>query len=321
MTHVLKVTFISIGLLAAALTTAITFGGPGTPKPLASINAPFKSVDFSDLPPLLRYKAADGTALAYRAYTPHPGSKLKGNVVLVHGSSGSSNSMHVVAKALASAGYSTYALDIRGHGASGPKGTIAYVGQLEDDLASFVQAVPQTKPSTLLGFSSGGGFVLRFAGSARQDMFDRYVLLSPFLGSRAPSYRPNSGGWVDVGIPRIVGLMALNRLGVHAFNDLPVINFALDEASKKLLTPTYSFALATNFGPQQDVEANIKAVHQAVRIVAGASDEAFVTDKLEGFFRQQGQAWPVALLPGIDHIGLTLNASAVNAIVAAVDTM
>ncbi len=320
-TPLLKSLIFFVVLLAIAVATAIALGGPGTPKPLASINDPFKSVDFSDLPPLLRYKAADGADLAYRAYAPHVGASQKGSVVLVHGSSGSSNSMHVVAKALANAGYSTYALDIRGHGASGPKGHIAYVGQLEDDLASFVQAVPQAKPSTLIGFSSGGGFVLRFAGSPRQDLFQRYVLLSPFLGSRAPSYRPNSGGWVDVGIPRIVGLMALNRLGVHAFNELPVINFALDDESKKLLTPTYSFTLATNFGPQQDVEANIKAVHQAVRVVAGASDEAFETDKLEGFFRQQGQAWPVTLLPGIDHIGLTLNASAVNAIVAAVDTM
>ncbi len=320
-TTILKSLTQCIGVIAIAVAAAITFGGPSTPKPLSSINDPFKSVDFSDLPPLLRYKASDGTDLAYRAYTPRVGIRLKGSVVLVHGSSGSSNSMHVVAKALANAGYSTYALDIRGHGASGPKGHIAFVGQLEDDLASFVQAVPLIKPSTLIGFSSGGGFVLRFAGSPRQELFERYVLLSPFLGSRSPSYRPNSGGWVDVGIPRIVSLMALNHLGVQVFNELPVINFALNEESKKLLTPTYSFNLAINFGPQQDFETNIRAVHQPVRVVAGASDEAFKTDKLEGIFRQQGQAWPVTLLPGINHIGLTLNASAVNAIVAAVDAM
>lgn len=317
-----RLVLIPVGLLAAALTIAISFGGPSLPtKPLASINDPFKSVDFSDLPPLRSYKAADGADLAYRAYVPRPGAPLKGSVVLVHGSSGSSNSMHVLAKAMASAGYAAYALDIRGHGSSGPKGTIAYVGQLEDDLAAFVQAVPLAKPNTLMGFSSGGGFVLRFAGSPRQDLFTRYVLLSPFLGASAPNYRPNSGGWVEVGIPRIVGLMVLNRLGVHALNGLPVIHFALSDEAKKFLTHTYSFALASNFGPQQDFEANIKAVHQPVRVLAGASDEAFATNQLEGVFRQQGQAWPVTLLPGINHIQLTLNASAVGAIVAAVDAM
>jgi pimeloyl-ACP methyl ester carboxylesterase len=40
--------------------------------------------------------------------------------------------MHELAKAFAAAGYAAYALDIRGHGDSGDKGKIAYVGQLED---------------------------------------------------------------------------------------------------------------------------------------------------------------------------------------------
>lgn len=82
---------------------------------MASINNPFKSVDFSDMPPLQRFTAADGAALAYRYYSPN-GAAARGSVVLVHGSSASSNSMHVLAKAFAKAGYAAYALDIRGHG-------------------------------------------------------------------------------------------------------------------------------------------------------------------------------------------------------------
>jgi len=320
-TTVLKTFLISVGLLAVVLASAIGFGGPTPPMPLASINEPFKAVDFSDLPPLLRYRAKDGAELAYRAYPPHPGTALKGSVTLVHGSSANSNSMHVIAKALSNAGYVAYALDMRGHGASGSKGTIAYIGQLEDDLESFVKTVSLAKPSTLAGFSSGGGFVLRFAGSQRQNTFQQYVLLSPFLSSRAPSYRPDGGGWVHVGIPRIVGLTVLNRLGVHVFNDLPVINFALSEQAKNFLTPTYTFALAANFGPQQDYEANIKAVHQPVKVVAGASDEVFATAALESIFRSQGQSWPVTLLPGINHIQLTLAPSAVSAVVATIESM
>jgi non-heme chloroperoxidase len=315
----LKTGLITLGLLTAVLALAISFGGPSSPQVLPSINDPFNAVDFSDLPPLRRYQAADGAELAYRAYAPRPGTGLKGSVVLVHGSSASSNSMHAIAKALSSAGFAAYALDIRGHGASGPKGTIAYVGQLEDDLAAFVSAVPLAKPSTLAGFSSGGGFVLRFAGSARQSAFQNYLLLSPFLGSRAANYRPNGGGWVQVGIPRIVGLTLLNRLGVRRFNELPVVRFALSEQAKAFLTPAYSFTLATNFGPLQDVEANIQAVHQPVKVLAGTSDEVFDTATLEGIFRQQGQPWPVTLLPGIQHIPLTLAPSAVSAIVTAIE--
>ncbi|MBI5894993.1 MAG: alpha/beta hydrolase [Desulfobacterales bacterium] len=312
--------FVLVLLAAGALAAALAFGGPKSPAPMASINDPFKAVDFSDLPTRLRYTAEDGAALAYRGYAP-AGGAARGSVVLVHGSSASSNSMHVLAKAFAGAGFAAYALDIRGHGDSGVKGTIDYIGQLEEDLASFVKAVPLTKPVTLAGFSSGGGFVLRFAGSERQDEFQSYLLLSPFLSPDAPNYRPGSGGWVSVGIPRIIGLMALNRLGFRAFNGLAVTRFALGEEAKKLLTPTYSFSLAVNFQPQRDYEANIRAVHQPVTVVAGASDEVFMTDQLEGIFRKQGQTWPVMLLPGIEHIPLTLDTEAVKASVQAAEAL
>jgi non-heme chloroperoxidase len=317
---VLKIFFVFVLGVIGSLAIAIAFGGPKSQAPMASINDPFKGADFSSLPPLLRYKAGDGKALAYRHYSPVTGNP-KGSVVLVHGSSASSNSMHILAKAFAGAGYEAYALDIRGHGASGVKGTIDYIGQLEDDLAAFVKTVPMIKPATLAGFSSGGGFVLRFAGSQRQEEFQSYLLLSPFLSPEAPNYRPGSGGWVNVGIPRVIGLTVLNRLGIRAFSGLPVANFALSEEAKTFLTPSYSFSLAANFQPQRDYEANIRAVHLPVAVVAGASDEVFETNKLEGIFRKQGQPWSVTLLPGIGHIPLTLDGDAVSAAVKAVETM
>ena len=110
--------------------------------------------------------------------------------------------MHPMATALATAGIHVYALDVRGHGDSGPKGHIAFIGQLESDLQLFVKAVQPPRPSTLIGFSSGGGFVLRVAASEMQSSFDSYLLLSPYLGHTAPNYRPDSGGWVAVGVPR-----------------------------------------------------------------------------------------------------------------------
>jgi alpha-beta hydrolase superfamily lysophospholipase/membrane protease YdiL (CAAX protease family) len=305
-------------IFIAGLAAAIAFGGPTAPPTMTSISNPFDTVDFSDLPPLLRYTAGDGEALAYRHYGAASGT-VQGSVVLVHGSSANSNSMHLLAKAFAAAGYDAYALDMRGHGASGTKGRIDYIGQLEDDLAAFTGAVLLTKPATLVGFSSGGGFVLRVAGSPRQDAFQNYLLLSPFLSVDAPNARPGGGGWVNVGLPRIIALTILNRLGIRAFHDLPVTSFALREETKKSLTPTYSFSLAVNFGPQRDYAANIRAVHRPVAVVAGTADEVFLTDKLAAIFRQQGQPWSVTLLPGIGHIALTLDPRAGQAAVRAVE--
>ena len=296
------------------VTAALVWGGPGTPAPIASINDPFESVDFFNMPPLKSYQGADGAKLFYREYMPQ-GDSNKGSAVLVHGSSGSSDSMHPMAIALAAAGVHVYALDVRGHGDSGTKGKIAFIGQLESDLQSFVQAVQPPSPSTLIGFSSGGGFVLRVAASEMQSSFDSYLLLSPFLGHTAPNYRPDSGGWVSVGIPRIVALNALNAVGIRHWNDLPVVRFALTEEAKKFLTPEYDFNLAMNFAANADYQADLRNAKGKVAILAGDADELLQSQELQGMVQRAGKDWPVQLVPGIGHIPLTLEHTALEAVV------
>ena len=312
--------FVPLVIVVVITGAALLFGGPSEPPPMSSINNPFKNIDYSDLPAAIHLVARDGVKLTFRAY-PAPGNSAKGSVVLVHGSSASGVSMHVMAKAFASDGYTAYAHDIRGHGGSGSKGQIAYVGQLEDDLEDFISSVKPDKPATLVGFSSGGGFVLRFAGSTRQKLFSSYLLLSPFISQEAPTYRPNSGGWVSVGIPRFVTIALLNAIGIRAFNDLPVTKFALNEDAKAILTPEYSFALAQNFRPERDYRANIRAVNQPLRVVAGKDDEVFYAEHFAEVFRSEGKDVPVTIIPGIGHIPLTLEHAAVQAAVAAVRSM
>lgn len=309
-----------VAVLATALTAAIALGGPGVPPPMPSINDPFKGVSFVGMPALSRFNARDGAPLAYRAYAANT-SPARGSVVLVHGSSASSNSMHPMAQGFALAGYAVFALDIRGHGESGTKGRIAYLGQLEDDLEDFVKAVAPPQPATLTGFSAGGGFALRVAGSPRQRLFRNYLFLSPFVSQDAPTYRPDSGGWVSVGIPRIVALSVLNMAGVHVFDDLPVTRFALVERAKGLLTPEYSFTLASNFRPMDDYVQNIKAAAQPGHVLVGTNDEAFFADRFAEVFRSAGSAIPVTLIPEVGHIQLALQADAIAAAVKAVGAM
>ena len=129
--------------------------------------------------------------------------------------------MHALAKALRDAGVSTYALDIRGHGGSGRRGDIDYIGQIDDDLDDFVTSLGPARPDqvrTLVGFSAGAGFTIRFAGGRYGELFDRYVFLSPILPG-APTLRPNAGSWTNISIPRVVTIAALDSLGIHAFDD------------------------------------------------------------------------------------------------------
>lgn len=307
------VPFLIFVTLLVAIGLCLAFGGPRTPPPMASINDPFKAVDFSGLPAVSTFQADDGQALAYRAYVPV--APALGSVVLIHGSSASGSSMHPMASALRAAGFLAYALDVRGHGASGTRGHIDYVGQLESDLAAFVRAVRPPHPATLAGFSAGGGFVLRFAGSSHQQLFDGYLLLSPFISQDAPNQRPGTGGWVSVGIPRVVVLTMLNAIGIRLFNGLAVTEFALNEQARAVLTPRYDFNLAMNFRPETDYMANLARVSRPVAALVGGRDEAFVPNKLGEIFQAAGRNWRVEVLPGIGHIPLTLDPGALAAVV------
>src|SRR5258707_15023624 len=133
---------------AAALSLVALVAAPLTlPPPLASIADTARE----------RFQARDGTGLAYRHYPARPAAV--GRVaILVHGSSGSSASIHALADALAARGVETFAVDVRGHGASGARGDIGYGGQREDDLADFVAVVRKTNPGAplgLIGHSAG----------------------------------------------------------------------------------------------------------------------------------------------------------------------
>ena len=157
--------------------------------------------------------------------------------------------------------------------------------------------------------------MLRIAASGMQSAFDHYLLLSPFLGPDAPNYRPGSGGWVSVGVPRIVVLMALNKAGIRYWNYLPVTRFALSEQARKLLTPEYDFNLNTNFAASQDYRQDLLNAKGKVAILAGDADELLKSQELQGIVQRAGKDWPVNLLPGIGHMGLTLDKAALKSVV------
>ena len=304
-------------VVACVVAAAIAFGGPAQLPPMQSVSDPFKSVDFSDLPPVQRFAARDGVQIAYRTYG-QANSGSKGSVVLVHGSAARSDSMHPLAKGFAAADYLAYALDIRGHGESGTKGQIAYIGQLEDDLEDFLKAVLPPGEKSLIGFSAGGGFALRFAADARQHLFENYLLLAPFLSQEATTYRPASGGWASVGLPRILGLVALNAVGFTRLNHLAVTSYALGPEAQTFLTPRYSFALAMNFRPHQNYRADIAAASQPMEVLVGQSDDQFYAERFAAEFSTAGREVPVSTVPGTGHIDLTLSPIAIQAAVSAV---
>ncbi len=294
-------------VLAAMIATPIK-----RPLELTSISATAGAVDRSDMPPLQRFHARDGTELAYRHYPARAPASGQAAVV-IHGSSGSSIAVHALAKALAAHGVETWAPDIRGHGASGTRGDIVYLGQLEDDMSDFVAEIRKTDataPLTLLGHSSGGGFALRIAGSSIQNLFARTVLLSPYLGYDAPSSREDAGGWASPDIPRFLGLSVLRRLGITCCESLPTIAFAVGPDTSAILASTYSYRLMRNFGAAQ-YRADLAAAGRPVALFAGAADELMFSEK---YGDAVGPRVPVKLLDGVNHMAIVSDPAAVSVI-------
>jgi pimeloyl-ACP methyl ester carboxylesterase len=309
----LKWILCGIGVVAVLITALVA--APLTRLPeLRSLSETARAVDRSTMPRFELFQARDGTELAYRHY-PARAASVGRIAIVVHGSSGSSPSIHALADALAARGVETYAMDMRGHGASGTRGDIRYVGQLEDDLVDFVAVVRKTNataPLTLLGHSAGGGFALRVAGSPIQSLFARTVLLAPYLGYDAPTNR-SDGGWASADVPRILALQALRTVGIDCCEALPTLAFAVPTDSGKILVPAYTERLRRNFGTR-GYRIDLAAATRPLTIFSGADDELMIADKYAEAVSGITPAVDVKLIDGINHMGIVSAPRAVSAI-------
>jgi alpha-beta hydrolase superfamily lysophospholipase len=307
---------------AAALLLAAMVANP-LPQlsELRSVSETARVVDRSTMPPLERFSARDGTQLAYRHYAAR-GPVNDRVAILIHGSAGSSVAVHALADALAARGVETYAPDIRGHGGSGTRGDIAYLGQLEDDLADLVALVRKTSPDaplTLLGHSAGGGFALRVAGSPIQGLFARTVLIAPYLGYDAPTNKPHSGGWASADIPRFFGLMALRKVGLDCCEALPTLAFAVPPHSDANLTSAYSYRLMRNFATR-GYKDDLAAAKRPITLFAGADDEMMIADKYADAIQAILPSADVKLIKDANHMAIVSAPKAVSAIAEDVAT-
>jgi non-heme chloroperoxidase len=285
-----------IVVVLGAVGGVVAFDAPVKPPFLASVSEPFANVDFSNLPVVRTYPARDGSQLGYRIY--EGGDRQV--VVLIHGSSAGA----------------VYVPVVRGHGNSGRNGDIGYIGQLEDDLADFVAVLRPLHPNasfSLIGFSSGGGFVLRVIATPDEKLFDRFIMISPALPQDAPTIRADTGGWVSVAKPRIITLAMLNRFGVDWFNGLPIVAFATSSKAANL-TSAYSFRLAVDFGAPRDYLAALGRSTKPAALLAGGNDELFFPDRFAPLLKPARPDLPVTIVPGIGHIGMTVTPQGIAAV-------
>jgi pimeloyl-ACP methyl ester carboxylesterase len=299
--------------LWVVLAAAIAFGTAAPPRPVHP-----RQIDLTELPALSRYTARDGSQLAYRVY-PGNGEQV---AVLIHGSGTESSVMNALAKTLQGAGATVYAPDLRGHGSSGRRGDIDYIGQLDDDLADLIATIRPDHANAaiaLIGFSAGGAFTIRIAGGPHGDLFNRYIVISPAIVYPSPLARPNAGGWATPYLPRIVGLIILNKIGIHWFDGLDAIVFAIPPGNANL-TGVYSFRLAMNLG-SSDFFGALGRTKKPMALIAGGNDDQFYADRYAPTLQPAKPDLTVELVPGLDHVDMLMKPAALAALRRTFDAM
>ena len=303
-----------LALIAIVPVAVIFFDAPASPPPMVSMAQ--RHVDSGNVPAPRHFQGRDGASLQYYAYPAEP-DKI---AVLVHGTAGPSSSMGALAEALREAGVTAYVLDIRGHGGSGRRGDIDYIGQLDDDVADFVTQLGPAKTGetrTLVGFSGGAGFSIRFAGGPYGLLFDRYVFLAPILPGSA-AWRPNAGGWFNIALPRLITIAYLGQAGIHWFDGLPVISYAVSRDPSRETTASYSYRLSANFSAGRQYESYLKNLCRPAAMLVGDADEQVVADQFAPLLQRLGVNIPVTIVPNMKHADMIAAPAALSVVVRAV---
>ncbi len=281
----------------------------------------FDAIERDETPeiPLQTYQAADGTELGYR-YLPAKAANAP-LFVFIHGSGWHGGGYQALAHAVHGDGDIAVVLpDLRGHGPN-PKrrGDVEYIGQFEDDIAALVKELRQPGQRFILGgHSSGGGLVVRYAGGAFGDTLDGAILMAPYLKYNAPTMRPDSGGWANVLLRRIIGLSMLNNAGVTALNGLKVVEFNFPQSVLlsplgKTATTQYSHRLNQSYAPRMDYLGDIAKLPPFL-LIAGREDEAFLADQYEPTLKQATSRGRYVLLDGVGHLDVYGKAETANMI-------
>jgi non-heme chloroperoxidase len=258
------------------------------------------------LPSLRRYAARDGEELAYRVYE----STADRILIFVHGSSYHGAGYHGLAAALSLAGVAKVVLpNMRGHYQSGRhRGDVEYIGQIEDDIADLIRHLREQRlngPITLGGHSSGGGFAIRFAGGGQAAPISSYLLLAPAIPTSPAMRQGTAGGWANLNFRRLYGLLALNAIGIHGFNGLPVIEF--NKPAKfwdGTETLSYSYRLNTSYHPRYPYQNDLRSLAGPILVRIGANDEAIDPEALRAVFAADAPKAQFTVVPQFNHFGV-----------------
>jgi len=304
---IIKFILVSVVIQLSIATVLILSGkGKNPNEGKGGLNFTELFFDYSNLPSLSHFIARDGAKLDYRYYS----ADSEKVIILVHGSGWHSQYFLPLAEYISKGNNAhVYTPDLRGHGQTPEnRGDVRYINQFEDDLADFIAKIRIAHPTAKLiigGHSSGGGLVIRFAGSQYRYEADAYMLLSPFIKYNASTVRKNSGGWAYPYSRRIAGLTILNTLGIHWFDYLTAIEFNMPkEAWDGTETLAYSHRLNTAYSPR-NYKKDLTVIKVPFIVLVGTKDESFFANEFEPLISKYTKV-QVELIQDVTHMGVVV---------------
>jgi pimeloyl-ACP methyl ester carboxylesterase len=262
----------------------------------------------------------DGTILKARWFA----SASPVSVLFLHGVMGSSRGCAETCRQIREmTGAEIFALDQRGHGESGGvPGDIHYIGQYEDDVSDVMTELQKRKSGCriiLAGHSMGGGIALRYAAARKQPSADGYLLFAPHLGSKSPTARTEPVGGQRTGgealmklnLPRTIGLMMLNAVGVRRLNGLHTLLF---NVPPEFPIRAYSYRAMASMEPS-DYIAALTADVKPLLVIVGKNDEAFRAENFPSVIGMHKHG-ETEVIDGESHNSILHSSTALNAVAA-----
>jgi pimeloyl-ACP methyl ester carboxylesterase len=265
-----------------------------------------------------QFRMRDGTILKARWFA----SDSPINVLFLHGVMGDSRGCAETCRRIREmTGAEVFALDQRGHGESGGvPGDVNYIGQYEDDVSDVMAELWKRKPESyiiLAGHSMGGGIALRYVAASKKPSADGYLLFAPLLGSKSPTARTESAdgpktdseALMKLNLPRTIGLMMLNAVGIRGLNGLHTLLF---NVPPQFPIHAYSYRAMASMEPT-DYVAALTADAKPLLVIVGKNDEAFRAEHFASVIGIHKNA-ETEVIDGESHNSVLYSSAALNAV-------
>ncbi|MFZ5881087.1 MAG: alpha/beta fold hydrolase [Chloroflexota bacterium] len=271
-----------------------------------------QSAILADLSNLRTLAASDGVKLAYRKYVPQ---NPRAALLFYHGGGahGGAGYAHLGSNLQTQFNVAVYMPDLRGHGASGgARGDAPSTKQVWADISTFIKhirAEHPTLPLILGGHSSGGGLVLNYSSQPNRESVDRYLFISPELGFRSNTARPNRTDFAKATLfPFIANAMS----GGMLFGHTHAVHFNYPQellAADKGMVASYSVNMANAVTPSAPQE-QFKKLDRPFGLWIGADDELLLPSMVLAFAdlaTNVRASSETGSIPNANHLSVLLN--------------